>query len=98
MTTIEYTEFDIDANTGMMYVSGFRVVLENKKFLVEYTSDDGDNAFFASVEPYAGYNLYFQNALSYRADGVLYQKTKCDTLKTLLEFSIFSTVEQLIIQ
>jgi hypothetical protein len=98
MASIEYTSFDIDMNTGMMYVSGFHVVLENEKYLIDYTSDDGDNAFFASVEPYAGYNLYFQNALSYRADGVLYQKTRCDTLKTLLEFSAFSTVEQLIIQ
>jgi len=44
--------------------------------------------------------LFFQNALSYRADGMLYtrQGNNVKSLVPLMDFSVYSTVEQLIIQ
>jgi hypothetical protein len=100
VTTIEYLGFDVDPVTGMMYVSTFHVVLENEGYLIDYVGDDGDNPFFGTVEPYAGYMLFFQNALSYRADGILYsrQGANVNSLVPIMDFSVFSTVEQLIIQ
>ena len=100
MTTMEYLDFAVDPVTGMMYLSTFHVVLENERYLIDYVADDGDNPFFGTVEPYAGYMLFFQNALSYRADGMLYtrQGNNVKSLVPLMDFSVYSTVEQLIIQ